>query len=123
MKEYIYNDFTQIIQTYYNNYNFYSIGKICFNCLYGSIEFVKTHNSNKLYVHEIYIKEQYRNQGLCKEFIKYLIDIFPNKIIIIQSVLSKILYNFLLKFKYNNKYFILNKEGFTLNEINTNKYK
>ena len=70
--------------------------------------------SNKLIIHEIFVKEEFRNKGLCKEFIKYLIDKFPHKKIIIQSVLSKILYNFLLRFEYKNRYFMLKKEGFYL---------
>ena len=89
--------------------------KFCYNCDYGSIEFIKHQsksNIKKIIVHEIYIKEQYRNQGLCKEFIKYLIDKSDKKNIMIQSVLSKILYDFLLRFEYREKKFILIKEGF-----------
>ena len=90
--------------------------KIGYDCELGSIEFVQYINKSivkKIIVHEIYIGEQYRNQGLCREFIKYLIDKLENKnILIIQSVLSKILYNFLLRFKYIGKKFILKKEGF-----------
>jgi hypothetical protein len=110
----IYKNFKEIIDLYKNDYKSYPIGKNEFDCTFGSIEFVKTKNPKKLYVHEIYVKEQYRNQGLCKEFIKCLIDKFPNKIIIIQSVLSKILYDFLLRFEYNRKHFILAGEGFML---------
>lgn len=110
----IYNNFIDIVDSIDMDYNTYPLGKISFDSVLGSIEVSKTKESNKLIIHEIYVKEEYRNQGLCKEFIKCLIDKFPYKKIIIQSVLSKILYNFLLRFKYKNRYFILQKEGFCL---------
>ena len=81
-----------------------------------SIEFIKNPkklNKKILIIHTIYIKIEYRNQGYCKNFIKYLIDKSDDKTcIIIQSVLSKILYDFLLRFEYNNQKFLLKKEGF-----------
>ena len=105
--------------TYLNDKN--SIYKFCYDCKYGSIEFVKNPKKSKkknIILHEIYIKIQYRNQGLCKNFIKYLIDKSDDKTcIIIQSVLSKILYDFLLRFRYNNQKFLLKKEGFIWNNI------
>jgi hypothetical protein len=91
------------------------VKKICYECDYGSIEFIrypKKSNIKKIIVHEIYVREQYRNQGLCKEFIKYLIDKSDKINIMIQSVLSKILYNFLLRFEYKEKKFIVTKQGF-----------
>ena len=91
------------------------VKKFCYDCEYGSIEFIrhpKKSNIKKIIVHGIYIIEQYRNQGFCKEFIKYLIDKSDKQNIIIQSVLSKILYDFLLRFEYMGKRFILIKEGF-----------
>ena len=91
------------------------VNKFCYDCDYGSIEFIrypKKSNIKKIIVHEIYVREQYRNQGLCKEFIKYLIDKSDKINIMIQSVLSKILYNFLLRFEYKEKKFIVTKQGF-----------
>ena len=91
------------------------VKKFCYDCDYGSIEFIrypKKSNIKKIIVHEIYVREQYRNQGLCKEFIKYLIDKSDKINIMIQSVLSKILYNFLLRFEYKEKKFIVTKQGF-----------
>lgn len=90
--------------------------KFCYDCEFGSIEFVLNLNDlikKKVIVHEIYIKEPYRNQGLCKGFVKNLIDKLEiNNILIIQTVISKILYYFLLRFKYLDKKFILKTEGF-----------
>lgn len=96
-----------------------SVYKFCYDCEYGSIEFVRDFNNlnkKKIIVHEIYIGYQYRNQGLCKEFIKYLIDkSYEKNTIVIQSVLSKILYNFLLRFEHRGKKFIIKKkEGFVM---------
>jgi hypothetical protein len=99
-----------------HNHNHNPTYKFCYECEFGSIEFVLNLNNlmkKKVIVHEIYIKEPYRNQGLCKEFIKNLIDKLEiNNIFIIQTVISKILYNFLLRFKYRNKKFILKIDGF-----------
>lgn len=90
--------------------------KLCYDCEYGSIEFVnnnKKSNKKIIIIHEIYIKNEYRNQGYCKNFIKYLIDKSNDKTcIIIQSVISKILYDFLLRFEYQDRKFIIKKEGF-----------
>jgi hypothetical protein len=90
--------------------------KFSYDCVLGSIEFIQDFNNlnkKKIIVHEIYIREQYRNQGLCKGFIKYLIDKLDKKnILVIQTVISKILYYFLLRFEYLGKKFTLKNEGF-----------
>ena len=113
----IFLNFYEIVDDYLNLFSINKINKIkkiSYDCEYGSIQFIEYfNNSNKIIVHEIYIKEQYRNQGLCKKFIEYLIEKVPkNNKIIIQSVLSKILYEYLLRFEYAGKKFILKKEGF-----------
>jgi len=110
-KQIIFENFYEIIDYYLNNYVIFKLGKVSIDCVYGSIEFVKTLKKS-IIVHEIFIGEQYRNQGLCREFIKYLIDNTEGKKIIIQSVLSKILYDYLIRFEYTGKKFILKKEGF-----------
>jgi hypothetical protein len=74
-------------------------------------------DKNKLIIHSIYVIEKYRKNNLCKEFIKYILDKSNFNKIIIQSVLSKILYNFLLKFEHNGKKFILKKEGFVYKKL------
>ena len=110
------DDYLENFTLYKNNKNYNNYNKICYNCEFGSIEFYHYFNKkseNKIIIHEIYVGEQYRNKGLCKNFIKYLIVKIPKeKILIIQSVLSKILYNFLLKFTFMGKKFLLEKEGF-----------
>ncbi len=116
----IQNDFIQIVDYYTSNFDLFSLGKVGFDCEHGSIEFVKIKNTDKIIVHEIYVREQYRKNGLCREFIKYLIDKSKNKKVIIQSVLSKILYEFLLRFEYNNGKFIVSKNGFVFVVANKN---
>jgi hypothetical protein len=106
-------NFLSIPNEFVNKNN--NVCKFCYECEFGSTEFVQDSNNlkKKIIVHEIYVKEQYRNQGLCKGFIKDLIDKLEKKnILVIQSVLSKILYYFLLRFEYLDKKFILKKEGF-----------
>ena len=113
----IYDDFIQIVEHYLDNFcKLQYENKYYYNCIYGSIEFYKSTNNNKIIVHEIYILEQYRRNGLCGNFIKFLIDkiVGTHKILVIQSVLSKILYDYLLRFNYNKYTFVLKKEGFVI---------
>lgn len=113
----IYDDFIQIVEHYLDNFcKLQYENKYYYNSIYGSIEFYKSTNNNKIIVHEIYILEQYRRNGLCGNFIKFLIDKIEgtHKILVIQSVLSKILYDYLLRFNYNKYTFVLKKEGFVI---------
>lgn len=114
------NNFNEIIDYYLEKFNTFEINKkIEFECEYGSIEFHKYSNINKIVIHSIYIKKLFRRKGLCGEFIKNLIDkVDGNKIIIIQSVLSKVLYEYLLRFEYNKNIFVLKKEGFVCKKLN-----
>jgi hypothetical protein len=106
-------NFYEIVDFYINNYDILESKRHNFECIYGSIEFIKNDtNLNSIIIQEILVYEYYRRQGLCKNFIKYLVEKASDKKIIIQSVISKILYNFLLKFEYNDKKFILKKDGF-----------
>lgn len=107
-----FNNFLQIVDFYLLVMNKLESNKYSFECEFGSVEFVKSDKAYKIIIHEIYIKEQYRNKGLCKQFIKYLVDRCIGKQIIIQSVISKILYGFLLRFTYSDGKFILENEGF-----------
>ena len=113
-KDVIFDNFYQIIDYYLENYFLLKNKcKYSFECEYGSIEFYKTNKSNYIIVHEIYIKDIYRNKGFCKDFLKYLIDKCDSKYqIVIQSVLSKILYYFLLRFEHNGYKFFVKKQGF-----------
>jgi len=76
----------------------------------------KKQNENVLILFGIYINPEYRNKGLCRDILYYLIDKivdFKNfKYICVQSVLSKILYEYLLRFTYKNKKFKLVENGF-----------
>lgn len=105
--------FKEIINTYLLNYSTYKKGKIIFECEYGELVFLKN-KSEICILHGIYIFPQYRNKGLCRDILHYLIDNTSNyfKYICVQSVLSKILYEYLLRFEYKNKRFALVKTGF-----------
>jgi hypothetical protein len=105
--------FKEIINTYLLNYPIYKKGKVIFECEYGELIFLKN-NSDILTVFGIYINPQYREKGLCRDILYYLIDNTSNnfKYICIESVLSKILYEYLLRFEYKNKGFKLIKTGF-----------
>jgi hypothetical protein len=107
------NKFKEIIDTYLLNYSIYEKGKIIFECEYGELIFFKD-DSEILILFGIYINPQYREKGLCRDILYYLIDNTSNKFkyICVQSVISKILYKYLLRFEYKNKKFKLIKIGF-----------
>ena len=107
------DQFKEIIDAYIENYNSFEKGKVNFDCDYGELIFFKD-NSNILILFGIYIFPQYRNKGLCRDILYYLIDQCTNKFkyFCVQSVISKILYNYLLRFKYKNKKFKNTKSGF-----------
>ena len=105
----------ELIDTYLLNYSTYNIGKVEFECEYGELVFYKN-NSNTLIVHGIYIFPKHRQKGLCRDILQYLIDKGSQKFkqLCIQSVLSKILYEYLLRFKYKNKQFVNKNSGFCI---------
>lgn len=106
-------EFIKIIDTYFLNYDLYELGKVEFDCHYGELIFFKG-SPNMLTLFGIYINPEYRQQGFCKSIIHYLIEKSKSrfKFILIESVMSKILYEYLLRFEYENKKFKLIKKGF-----------
>jgi GNAT superfamily N-acetyltransferase len=107
--------FIEIIDTFLLNYSNYKHGKYEFECEYGELVFYKNNmNKNTIIIHGIYIKPDYRNKGICKNILNYLIDICSKqyKYLYIQSVISKILFEYLLRYNYKKKFFLLKKEGF-----------
>jgi RimJ/RimL family protein N-acetyltransferase len=105
--------FIESIDTYLSNYSTYNNGKVVFDCSYGELIFFKN-NSNILTIFGIYLHPEYRQKGLCRELLHYLIDKSPDnfKVLCVESVLSKILYEYLLRFEYKNKKFKITKSGF-----------
>jgi hypothetical protein len=108
--------FKEIIDTYISNYNTYKKGKITFECEYGELTFFKG-NINILILHGIYIFPEFREKGLCRDTLCYMIDKSPSNFnqVCVQSVLSKILYEYLLRFSYKDKKFKCKKNGFIYN--------
>jgi len=113
--------FTKIIDTYFLNYDLYEKDKISFECDYGELIFLKTDNNDELILYAIYIATPYRENGLCRSILRYLIDKcsitdkssskkFKN--VQVQTVLSKVLYDYLLRFTYKGKKFTQVKDGF-----------
>ena len=106
--------FIESIDKYLSNYSTYEKGKVVFDCECGELIFLKN-NSNMLILFGIYISSEYREKGFCRNILYYLIDSakkYNFKYFCVQSVLSTILYEYLLRFKYNNKDFKLKKTGF-----------
>lgn len=115
------DEFSKIIDYYLLNYSLFKKGKVEFNCNYGELIFFKN-NDNTLILHGIYILPEYRKKGLCRQILIYIIDKSKNgeyrdkfNYFCVQSVMSKILYNYLLRFKYNEKKFKNTKNGFIYN--------
>jgi hypothetical protein len=107
------DQFKEIIDTYFKNYSSYEEGKISFECDYGELTFYKR-NEEICYLNGIFIFSRYRNNGLCREILRYLIDQCTNKFqyFCVESVISSMLYMYLLRFSYNNKKFINTEDGF-----------
>jgi hypothetical protein len=106
--------FIESIDNYLSNHSTYEKGKVEFECEGGELIFYKN-NSNVLTLFGIYISSEYRQKGFCRNILHYLIDNakkYNFKYFRVQSVLSKILYEYLLRFEYKNKNFVLKKEGF-----------
>ena len=105
--------FKEIIDTYLLTYSTHNNGKVVFECDYGELIFFKT-NANIITIFGIYIFPEYRQKGLCRTILHYLIDVssLQFKQLCIQSVLSNVLYDYLLRFKYKNKSFIKCNDGF-----------
>ena len=106
--------FIELIDTYLSNYSTYKNGKVAFECDYGELIFYKD-KSTILTLFGIYINPDYRERGFCKKILHYLIDCAKEKsfdFLCIQTVISKVLYEYLLRFSYKNKKFYLKSSGF-----------
>jgi hypothetical protein len=105
--------FKEIIDTYLSNHASYNNEKVPYECEYGELIFFKT-RTNVITVFGIYIFPEYREKGLCRNILRYLIDVSRSqfKYLCVQSVLSNILYNYLSRFEYKNKSFSVKKRGF-----------
>ena len=108
-------NFIELIDTYLSNYSTYKNGKVELECDQGELIFYKK-KPNVITIHGIYIYPEYRQQGLCRGILQYLIDTLQNlkkfNSLCVQSVLSKILYEYLERFTYKNKKFANKKLGF-----------
>jgi len=107
------DQFNKIIDSYFTNYESFEEGKVSFECNYGELVFYKK-NQAICILNSIYIFPQYRQKGLCRNILQYIIDKCSDKFtyFCVESVMSKILYMYLLRFTYNNKIFTLDKRGF-----------
>lgn len=105
--------FKEIINTYFKNFLNYKKGNVSFECEFGELIFYKK-NTHMCILRGIYIFPQYRNNGMCCHILKYIIDKCKgtHSYFCVESVISKILYMYLLRFTYNNKKFKLVKNGF-----------
>lgn len=82
------------------------------------IRFIKTEPPS-ITINSIYLVEFLRNKGIFRDFLHFIIDqeyVFMDFWIV--DVLSKQLYNYLLKFNYKGWRFKLNRDGFHLKKIN-----
>jgi predicted GNAT family acetyltransferase len=116
-----------LIDIYSSNFAIYGQGYVTLNCEYGELTFLKN-KTKMLIIHGIFIKEQYKKKGICRNILQYIVDVnnannandvnnANNKFkqLCFNSVLSKILYEYLLRFEYKNKKFRLTKTGFYMN--------
>jgi len=103
----------ELIDTYLSNYSTYKNGKVIFENDYCELIFYKM-NKKTIVIYGIHIFPEYRQKGFCRNILCYLIDNCSKKFqyICVQSVISKILYEYLLRFKYNGKHFVNKRTGF-----------
>jgi hypothetical protein len=111
--------FISMVDTYIQNYDCYPENEqISFECEYGELIFHKnTKNKNTTHtiiLYGIYIHPIYRKQGLCTKILRYLIDRSKGRFTycMVEAVLSNILYDYLLRFSYQNKKFKNTRYGF-----------
>ncbi len=112
------DQFTELIDSYISNYDSFEKGKISFDCDYGELTFIKE-NDNSIILYAIFIFPQYREKGFCRNILYYLIDNTPEKFkyVCVQSVLSKVLYEYLLRFTYKDRKFKNTKDGFIYKKL------
>jgi hypothetical protein len=85
-----------------------------YNTIEGYLRFVKG-NNNDVVLDVICVKEEFRQRGILTNFLKYIIDKqIPNVWIV--SVISDILYHYLMRFNYNGYRFKLCRIGFRLTQ-------
>lgn len=103
----------ELIDTYLDKYDIYKNGKVTFDCEYGELIFYKE-IPDCLTLHSIYFYPEYRRQGLCRNVLHYLIEKSSNKFkyLCVEAVLSKILHDYLIRFKYKNNQFKKVFDGF-----------
>jgi hypothetical protein len=106
--------FIEIIDTYLANYESYEKGKVEFECDYGELIFNKQDNDDVLTLFSIYIRPEYRQHRFCENILHYLIDKSETrfKYFCVEDVLSKVLYEYLVRFNYKGKKFNNTKNGF-----------
>ena len=107
--------FIELIDTYLSNYSTYKNGKVDFECHYGELIFYKDNNNKRhVILFGIYINPDYREKGFCRKILQYIIDSSKDKFdyFCVQSVISKVLYEYLKRFSYKNKKFHLKSSGF-----------
>ena len=112
--------FASCIDSYVARYDGLEKGKTEFECDYGELVFYKSSNhSNTSVLHGIYIAPKYRHQGYCRSILQYIIDKcmetgrFTH--VCVQSVMSKVLYDYLGRFQYKQKGFRNTPRGFMYN--------
>ena len=108
--------FIELIDTYLSNYSTYKNGKVAFECDYGELIFYKD-NSNNLILFGIYINPEHREKCFCRQILQYVIDSAEKNnfdYFCVQTVLSKVLYEYLLRFTYKSKRFYIRNQGFLL---------
>jgi RimJ/RimL family protein N-acetyltransferase len=110
---YIMDKFKEVIDAYISNYSKFEKGKVEFDYDYGELIFYKD-NPKTITLFGIYIYPEYRQKGLCREILHYLIEKGSEqfKCVCVQSVLSKVLYEYLERFEYKNKKFKNTRSGF-----------
>lgn len=105
--------FIESFNSYKNNFSTLPINTTTtFDNSNFEIRFIKV-NKTDIIINSIFVSVEYQKKGILSKFLEYICknDKINFKIV---DVMSNILYNYLLKFRFNNKKFKLKEDGFTL---------
>jgi hypothetical protein len=116
----VWPSFESAIDAYINGWNEEPLGKREMECNHGCITFHKYPNNglDTITLFGIFIYKNDRRQGHCRKILEHLVDVFllHGYDFMIESVLSKPLFDYLSRFQYKGCSFTIQKTGFLLRQ-------
>lgn len=116
-----YSTFEEIVDQYIKTFHNEPTGKKEMKCKYGHLTFHKYPENNAIIIYEIYVNSNVRRNGYCRNILEHLVEryISNQHTIVIETVFSNVLYNYLIRFQYKKKKFAPMQHGFQLVDIHS----